>query len=201
MRNLTAMRWLLTAGALALSSLASAQVRISEIHYDNASTDTGEAIEVSAPAGTDLTGWSVVLYNGTGGATYDTDPLSGVVPAVCDDRGVVVINYPANGIQNGAPDGIALVDASGAVVEFLSYEGPMTATNGPANGLTSVDIGALQNGNGPIGESLQRDAAGVWALATSTFGACNDNGGTTPPPVVASITVVPSVSRIWRIGS
>src|SRR5215475_6584703 len=43
-------------------------VRFSEIHYDNTGTDTGEAIEISGPAGTDLTGWKIVLYNGTGGA-------------------------------------------------------------------------------------------------------------------------------------
>ena len=72
MRNHTVCRWLLTAVALIFSAGAAAQVRISEIHYDNAGTDAGEAIEVSAPAGTDLTGWQIVLYNGTGGASYDT---------------------------------------------------------------------------------------------------------------------------------
>src|SRR5687767_1849250 len=69
-------------------------VRISEFHYDNSGTDTGEAIEVSGPAGTDLTGWSIVLYNGATGAVYDTDALSGSIPATCDPRGVVVLNYP-----------------------------------------------------------------------------------------------------------
>ena len=59
--------------------------------------------------------------------SYDTDPLPGVVPATCGARGVVVLNYPTNGIQNGAPDGIALVDNTGAVVEFLSYEGAFAA--------------------------------------------------------------------------
>ena len=80
MSKLTAIRGLLLAGALILSSLATAQVRISEIHYDNAGIDAGEAIEISAPAGTDLTGWSVVLYNGNDGAIYDTDALSGDRP-------------------------------------------------------------------------------------------------------------------------
>ena len=35
---------------------AATSVFINEIHYDNASTDAGEAIEVAGPAGTDLTG-------------------------------------------------------------------------------------------------------------------------------------------------
>ena len=47
-------------------------VRFSEIHYDNVGTDVGEAIEISGPAGTDVTGWQVVLYNGSGGAAYGT---------------------------------------------------------------------------------------------------------------------------------
>ena len=44
-------------------------VRFSEIHYDNAGADVQEAIELSGPAGTDVTGWTVVLYNGQAGGT------------------------------------------------------------------------------------------------------------------------------------
>src|SRR5690242_18479340 len=117
-------------------------VRFSEIHYDNAGTDAGEAIEVSGPAGTDVTGWKVVLYNGNGGASYNTQTLSGAFPATCNTRGVIVISYPVNGIQNGDPDGVALVDASGAVIELLSYGGTFTAVGGPANGMVTVDMGA-----------------------------------------------------------
>ena len=53
-------------------------VFINEIHYDNTGTDAGEAIEIAGPAGTNLTGWSVVLYNGANGLVYDTDTLSGL---------------------------------------------------------------------------------------------------------------------------
>lgn len=153
-------------------------VRISEFHYDNASTDVGEAIEISGPVGTDLTGWQVVLYNGSGGAPYNTVTLSTSIGATCGPdatRGVVVINYPTNGIQNGAPDGIALVDNLGGVVELLSYEGSFTAVGGPANGLTLPDIGVSQNGSGAIGLSLQRSETGAWqSEAANTFGTCND---------------------------
>lgn len=55
-------------------------VFINEIHYDNASADVNEAIEVAAPAGTDLAGWSLVLYNGSNGAVYATEALTGIVP-------------------------------------------------------------------------------------------------------------------------
>jgi len=180
------------ASLLLVSGLAQAQtVRFSEFHYDNTGTDVGEAIEVSGPAGTDLTGWSVVLYNGNGGAPYDTDALSGVIPATCGARGVAVLNYPSNGIQNGAPDGMALVDAGGTVVEFLSYEGTLTAVGGPANGQTSIDIGVLEVGNEPLGLSLARGEDGTWrSPAASTFGVCND-GDPPPPAEVVTVTVAP----------
>jgi len=177
-------------------------VRISEIHYDNVGTDAGEAIEVSGPAGMDVTGWTVVLYNGAGGASYNTQTLSGAIPATCGARGVLVLNYPVNGIQNGSPDGIALVDAASAVVEFLSYEGTFTATNGPANGLLSTDIGAVQNGNEPIGLSLQRSASIGWSgPAANTFGTCNDNDEPPPPAEVASVTVAPATATVQVSGT
>jgi len=176
-------------------------VRISEIHYDNTGTDAGERIEISGPAGTDLTGWQVVLYNGTGGAGYNTRALAGTIPATCDSRGVVVLAYPSNGIQNGSPDGIALVDPVASVVEFLSYEGTFTAVGGPANGLLSVDIGVAQNGTEPLGSSLQRSGAGVWTARatppdTNTFGVCNDNDEPPPPQEVASVTVSPASATV-----
>ncbi|MGK5679743.1 ExeM/NucH family extracellular endonuclease [Actinoplanes sp. URMC 104] len=142
---------------------------LSEIHYDNAGADSGEAIEVQAPAGFDLTGWQIVLYNGSGGASYHTATLSGAVP----EAGVVVQTYPANGIQNGAPDGVALVRPDGTVVEFLSYEGVLTATNGPASGRTSVDLGVAELDSTPAGQSLQK-VDGKWqAPAAASFGKLN----------------------------
>ena len=158
--------------------------KITEIHYDNDGADSGEAIEIEAAAGTDLTGWRLVLYNGTGGGSYNTRALSGFVPATCGGRGVIVISYPANGIQNGAPDGIALVDADGAVVEFLSYEGSFLATSGPATGLSATDIGVSQN-SAPPGRSLQRYENDTWSSASSTFGQCNGAA----PPVVQTILI------------
>ena len=158
-------------------------VRISELHYDNGGTDVDEKIEVSGPAGTDLTGWQVVLYNGANGVSYNTRALSGTIPPTCDPRGVVVLTYPVNGIQNGAPDGVALVKADGGVVEFPSYEGAFVAVGGPAGGMTSTDIGAGETGSEPVGLSLQRNGAGGWnGPVAHTFGACNDNDEPPPPP-------------------
>ena len=158
-------------------------VRFSEIHYDNDGTDINEAIEIEGPAGGDLTGWQVVLYNQTGGAVYNTRVLTGTIPNSCNGRGVVVLTYPSNGIQNGDADGFALVNSGGQVIQFLSYEGTLTATNGPATGLLSTDIGVLEGGTGSATRSLQTDSAGVWyGPFSNTMGTCNPKSA--PPPTI-----------------
>ena len=43
------------------NALAASSVFINEIHYDNISTDIGEAVEILGPAGIDLSGWSLTL--------------------------------------------------------------------------------------------------------------------------------------------
>jgi hypothetical protein len=162
---------------------ANAQVIFSEIHYDNGvpTLDANEGIEIFAPAGTDLTGWSIVLYNGAvpgAAVTYGTTVLSGIVPNLCTigstNYGVIVFTIP--GIQNGPNDGMALVNGV-TVVEFLSYEGGITASNGPAIGLTSTDIGASEDGlTGTITGSIQRLSTGnTWITnaTANTFGGCN----------------------------
>ncbi|WP_157987648.1 ExeM/NucH family extracellular endonuclease [Jiangella endophytica] len=191
------LRWLAAVAAAGLAGASMAAVPalsagaaegdpfISEIHYDNVGTDTGEAIEIQADPGTDLTGWQIVLYNGNGGAPYNTRTLSGAVPAA----GVVVATYPADGIQNGSPDGIALVRPDGSVAEFLSYEGGMTAVGGPANGMAAVDIGVSQASSTPIGQSLQK-IQGVWTgPLASTFGAVNGGGDPDPDPEPEAATI------------
>jgi DNA/RNA endonuclease G (NUC1) len=163
-------------------------VRITEIHYDNFGEDEGEAIEIEGPAGTDLTGWKIALYNGNGGAPYGvTRTLAGAIPATCGARGVVYVTYLPNGIQNGGPDGIALIDASGKVVEFLSYEGaPFTAVDGAAQGMQSTDIGAAESSSTPVGSSLRRTNLNTWVVSSPwTFGGCN-SGGPRPPAITFS---------------
>lgn len=169
-----------------MTHTAFAQVFINELHYDNTGGDTGEAIEIAAAAGTDLAGCRLVLYNGSTGATYNTVNLSGVIAD--EQGGFGTASFLIAGIQNGSPDGIALVDAADGVIEFISYEGPLTATNGPAIGLTSTDIGVSEPGDTPVGESLQLMGVGstaaefIWAgPQISSFDAVNTdqtfNGG------------------------
>jgi hypothetical protein len=170
---------------------AQTPVFINEIHYDNAGDDTGEAVEIAGPAGTDISGWRIVRYNGESSpnpgmvytspaAPQETLPPGTMIPPVCETFGVFVIGYPLNGLQNGPMDAIALVDSAGAVVQFLSYEGTVTAANGPAVGLTSTNIGVTEPGTTPVGRSLQLQGTGAfygdfaWAAPIPhTFGLCN----------------------------
>jgi uncharacterized protein len=177
-----------------------ATVFINEFHYDNASTDSGEFIEIAGPAGTDLTGWSLVLYNGntpTAAVTYDTDPLPSPIPDLGGGFGIVVLNYPVNGIQNGGNDAIALVNNTGTVVQFLSYEGVVTASNGPATGLTSTDIGVSQAGSEAAGtSSLHLIGSGTtyqdftWAATTTARSSGAVNTGQT----FSAVSVTPTLS-------
>ena len=137
-----------------------ATVFINEFHYDNSGADTNEFIEIAGTAGTDLTDWSIVLYNGSNGTVYNTENLSGTISDQGNGFGAVAVDYPTNGIQNGSPDGIALVDNNNSVVQFLSYEGSFTAVGGPANGMTSTDIGVSQSGSTPADSSLQLQGEG-----------------------------------------
>jgi len=165
---------------LALSHAAFADVWINEFHYDNSGTDTNEKIEVMAPSGTAFTGWKIVLYNGSGGAQYATLNLSGTAASQCGGHGTTVATVGSTGMQNGAPDGFALVNPSNQVVQFLSYEGTFTATDGPAAGLASTAIPVSETDTTPTGQSLRLTGTGAsyaafaWASpATSSFGACN----------------------------
>jgi len=171
------------AGALAQG------VFINEIHYDNAGTDSGERIEIAGPAGTDVSGWRVVRYNGSAPAAAvvyatpaatETLPSGTIIPNAGSGFGFILISYPQDGLQNGPSDGVALVDAANNVIQFLSYEGVITASNGLAAGLTSQDIGVSETTNTVAGHSLQLSGTGsaygdfIWTAAQpNTFGAAN----------------------------
>ena len=177
-----------------------ASVFINEFHYDNAGTDTGEFIEIAGPAGTDLNGYSLVLYNGANGSAYNTIALSGTIIEQSNGYGTTVVTLPSNGLQNGAPDGFALVNNLGEVLQFLSYEGLFTAVGGPANGLLSTDIGISQTGSEPIGASLQLTGTGsvyedfTWsATTTNTSGTVNAGqtfSGVNPPSPTVFISEI-----------
>jgi len=142
---------------------ALANVWINELHYDDAGTDENELVEIAGTAGADLSGYSVAFYNGSNGpdaaVSYRTLSLGGAIDDEGEGFGALAFVLPANGIQNGEFDGLALIGPDGTVLEFLSYEGVITAADGPAAGMTSTDMGVAEGGE-PEGQSLQRTGAG-----------------------------------------
>lgn len=150
---------------------------INEFHYDNTGGDTGEGVEIAGPAGLDLTNWSLSFYNGANGEEYKSRTLAGIIPD--QQNGFGTLTFMLAGIQNG-PDGVALVDPTATVVQFLSYEGGVTAIEGPAAGMTGTDIGIYQHSSTPTGLSLQLTGSGAeygdfsWVLADASFGLLND---------------------------
>ncbi|MBA3457857.1 MAG: lamin tail domain-containing protein [Deltaproteobacteria bacterium] len=117
---------------------------INEVDYDQVGTDTAEYIELfnpsSAPAS--LAGLRVVLVNGATNTAYDTIDLSSAGTLAGGQYLVITgsqVAVPAGAlsidpvwsqdeIQNGAPDGLALIDSvTHTLLDALSYEGSINA--------------------------------------------------------------------------
>src|SRR5205807_9354461 len=116
---------------------------INEIDYDNiGGPDIMEFVEIfnGTPSPVDLTNMAVVLVNGANNAEYSRTLLAGHCLAaggylVVADNAVTVpppaqvIRFPgaSDQIQNGSPDGVALINTSSqTLVDALSYEGSIT---------------------------------------------------------------------------
>lgn len=177
---------------LAVGTASGTAIFINEFHYDNAGGDTGEFIEIAAPVRS-LMGWALVLYNGSSGSPYNTLSLDGIGATAATGSGISLFTMTgfSTGIQNGANDGIALIDPGNTVRQFLSYEGSLTALDGPAAGLTSMDIGVSESSATPSGYSLQLSGTGnlledfIWSAAgPATPGAINAAQTFVEPPKI-----------------
>jgi endonuclease/exonuclease/phosphatase family metal-dependent hydrolase len=136
----------------------SQEVFINEIHYDNAGGDVGEFVEIAGPANTNLGQYELVFYNGANTRAYKSLALGGTIPNE-EASGFGALAFTVSGIQNGAPDGIALLKGSD-VVQFISYEGDFVAGDDIAGGIMSSDIGVKETSATAIGKSLQLRGSG-----------------------------------------
>lgn len=140
-----------------LSAAPEGALVINEVDYDDAGTENNEFIEIynGSSASVDLSDYAIVLLNGSSGAgkgvVYTTINLTGTLAAgqylVISSDAVVVapgalrIAFAAQtlNIQNGDPDGIALVKKStNSLVDALSYGGSITAAVIPGLGTVSL---------------------------------------------------------------
>ncbi|OKY26062.1 hypothetical protein [Thalassotalea sp. PP2-459] len=175
------------------SKCAASLLQINEIHYDNAGSDKNEFVELIGNAGTDLSHWSLLFYNGGNGKVYKNQPLTGTLANNSNGYGFATFYF--SGIQNGSPDGIALVNNQHDFVsDFISYEGRFVATNGAATGLVSTDILVTQPPSTAKGMTLQRTGSlqqVQWQLATSSPNAINQQQLLTTMPVTVSLPTTP----------
>lgn len=169
---------------------------INELHYDNDGTDVGEGVEIAGMAGVTLEGWSLLFYNGNNGAIYRTVMLDGIIPDQVAGYGTLF--FATGALQNGAPDGVALVDGNNAVAQFLSYEGAFVALEGAAGGMPSTDIGVAESPDTPAGWSLQLTGSGAsypdfsWAAGPDSFGSVNAGQNFAVVPLPASLPLLGS---------
>jgi hypothetical protein len=96
---------------------------INEVHYDDAGADAGEFVEIALPlGGPAAAAVSVTLHNGNGGLPYWGPTLLSEAPfvrgAATGGGAVVLYSAAIAGMQNGAPDGVALAVSGGGRCKY-----------------------------------------------------------------------------------
>ena len=128
--------------------------------------------------------------------------MSGLISNQQDGFGALAFSGSGS-LQNGGNDGIALVDNLGQLVQFISYEGQLTATEGAAIGQTSMDVGVAESSSTTIGSAIQLSGLGLneadftWEVGESSFGFLNEGQSflviTPPLPILTPPMALPSV--------
>lgn len=152
---------------------------INEVDYDQVGTDANGFVEIKniGAAAADLSNVVLVAVNGGDSAEYDRKALTGTLAS----GGHLDI---AIELQNGAPDGIALLEGA-SLLDVLSYEGAITAATigGQTYNLVEGTVlpTAVEDSNTVAGSLIRNpdgkdtnDAAADWAFTTTTTrGAAN----------------------------
>jgi hypothetical protein len=100
------------------------------------------------------------------------------------------------GLQNGPRDAIALVHLSSRrVIQFITYEGTLTAITGPAAGMTSTDVGVSESDATAAGSSIQLTGTGNnWGAFTWSTTAAASPGSLNPGQSFSQCTTATTVS-------
>ncbi|MBW2457289.1 MAG: lamin tail domain-containing protein, partial [Deltaproteobacteria bacterium] len=169
---------------------------INEVDYDNVGTDSDEFIEILNTTGApiSLANLAVVFVNGNGDTEYKRVDLSTegslaggqylvvgsptLVNSVPGAAKAIAFGPATNNIQNGAPDAVAILDVSQAILlDALSYEGSVTVGNingvGPTNFVEGTATQVLDTNSSvrslirnPNGSDTD-DAATDWAYSST----------------------------------
>ena len=173
MKTSTILGLAVAATGLVAASAQANHIWINEFHYDNPGTDTGEFVEIAlrSPNASGFTAadYGIQLYNGSNNAPYGSisgnlttfGTISAPLPVANSTSTITLysLSFPTDGLQNGSPDGIALVNLTTSTVEeFLTYEGTITAVGGIANGMTSTALTPTEPG---VGNTTSLSATGL----------------------------------------
>lgn len=177
---------------------------INEVDYDNVGTDNAEFVEILNPTSSPiaLDGIKLVLVNGNGSTVYNTIDLSAATTLapgqylvvgsamVSTAQGALSLTpFTTDGIQNGAPDGMALIDSTNEVLlDAISYEGaitsvmingfaaPVSLVEGTALGAGVADSSTVQGSlcRSPDGQDTDNSSVDWKICAAPTPGAANN---------------------------
>lgn len=174
---------------------------VNELNYE--SDPNVEIVRSPISAAVDLNTVTWHLYNGANGTVYSQIPLN-TFTVGSSTNGYTIFRLSGFTIQSGNPSGQAdspdgwAISVGGTVVEFKSYEGSFTATNGVAAGLTSADIGVRQDTGFPSQASSQLTGTGNKA---SDFGWIPGQGPSYGQVNLSqTLTAVPEPSSMVLIG-
>ncbi len=176
---------------------------ISELDYFG--TSDKEFVEIAVPAGADVSSYTLVFHQWDG-TVYNSVSL-GSHTGTFGGQDVYVVNQSTPGFDSGGDsmgtfypdDAIALVDDSGTVLQFMSWEGnTVNATEGPASGMSSTNAGFAS-------QSLQSDDGGssYYAQSSSNEGsipACYAPGTLIETPIgLRNVEDLREGDQVWTI--
>ena len=138
--------------------------RINEFHYDNIGGDVGEFVEVFIPdpQPANIGNYDLRVMNGNGTTRVLLDFNNSDLTMSCsgtDAAGITGVFYQFSLSLQNDTEGFLLEDDMNNILQFISYEGIITATSPMSiSGATSTDIGlAESNTTTPIGASIEFD--------------------------------------------
>lgn len=151
---------------LFITTLSFGQVQISEIHYDDSGADSGEGIEILASVTTDLTGWSINLYDSVGTLYYTFNFPNSTIINIGEYLWVSYIggSNPDYAIKN-VSGGVVLLNGS-TVVDALWYG---TSTPAPST-ISYTQLTVSENNSTSNGTSIQLTDSGWIAGISATPG-------------------------------
>lgn len=137
------------------SVFSDSQVFINEIHYnDGSDPDENEGVEIAALSGMNLKNWKIINYWGSGSSKMSSEISQNTLIQDQNGKGFGTYWLAMEGLADYI-GGLALVDPSGYVVQFISYGGVIAALDGAAVGLSSKDIIVNEDSNTLSNYSLQ----------------------------------------------